>query len=391
MTTIAVLGGGYAGLRAVKRLTHEHVQARIVLINNNPYHYESTQLHEVAAGTREPCDITFDIRTAIPDNVNLVIDTVQTVDQDNKTITLAQSAPIQYDYLINALGFESETFGIPGAEENSMSFNDIDSAVAVHEHLKRALANYATSHDENDLHIIVCGAGFTGIELMGELADQIPVWTEKYSLPERGITVLGVEAGEKILPMLPENLAQWAVDYLTKRGVELRVGTPITEVKPDVLVCGDQEFHANTIIWTTGVKGSHVINDSGYSQKRNRVVVEKDLSISGHPEEFLIGDVSAVPDPSSGRMYPTTAQISVAQADRVASNIAALLQGDPTRPFEFKGLGTVCSLGSRAGVASINMLGHWKLRGPVVAMVKKLINDNAVLELAHIKQMLESN
>lgn len=391
MATIAVLGGGYAGLRTVKRLVHEKVDADIVLINNHPYHYESTQLHEVAAGTKEPADITFDIRDVVPDKVEVVIDTVASIDREHKKVNLEHSDPVGYDYLINALGFESETFGVKGVEENSLSFNDIDSAVAVREHLEQTLANYATSHDENDLHIVVCGAGFTGIELLGELVHQVPEWTRRYSLPEGGITIYCVEAGKKILPMLPDNLSTWAVDYLTEHGVQMHSGTAISEVRPGTVLGGDLEFHANTIIWTTGVRGSHIIADSGYSQKRNRVVVKDDLSVEGHPGEFLIGDVSAVPDPSSGRLHPTTAQIAVAQADTAAANVAALINGQPTKPFVFTSVGTVCSLGPHAGVASINMLGHWKLKGHKVALVKKLVNDRSVLELAHLKEMLASS
>ncbi|MCI1649527.1 NAD(P)/FAD-dependent oxidoreductase [Bifidobacterium tibiigranuli] len=391
MTTIAVLGAGYAGMRTVKRLVHEKVDARIVLINNNPYHYESTQLHEIAAGTKEPSDITFDIRDAVSDKVEVVIDTVERIDREHSQVILKEGEPLAYDYLVNALGFESETFGIPGAEENSVSFNNIDSALAVREHMEKTLANYTTSHDENDLHIVVCGAGFTGIELLGELAWRVPQLAKQYSLPEDLIRITCVEASPKILAMLPDNLSKWAVDYLISKGIEIHNGIVITEVRPGVVVTADQEFHANTIIWTTGVRGSHVICDSGYDQKRNRVVVEDDLSVKGHPNEFLVGDVSAVPDATSGRLYPTTAQISIAQADVVAANVAARLVGREPHKFIFKSLGTVCSLGPHTGVAELNVMGHWKLKGHKVSMVKRMVNDRSVFELAHLKEMLESN
>lgn len=391
MATIAVLGAGYAGLRTVKRLIHDKVDAHIVLINKNPYHYESTQLHEIVAGSKEPSDITFDIRSAVSDKVEVIIDSVTSIDREHRRVMLAASKPVEYDYLVNALGFESESFGIKGVTENTLSFSDVDSAVAAHEHIERTLARYGTSHDENDLRIIVCGAGFTGVELLGELITMIPEWTSRYSLPQDGITLYCVEGGKKLLPMLPEHLSAWAVDYLTGHGVQLHTGTVITEVRPGVVVSADQEFHANTIIWTTGVRGSRVIGDSGYSQKRNRVVVQGDLSVKDHPEEFLIGDVSAVPDPSSGRMYPTTAQIAIAQADTAAANIAALLRGRATTPFAFTSVGTVCSLGPHAGVASIDMVGHWHLKGRKVGIVKKLVNDRSVLELSHVREMLASN
>ncbi|MFT8593367.1 MAG: NAD(P)/FAD-dependent oxidoreductase [Bifidobacterium sp.] len=388
--TIAVLGGGYAGLRVVKCLTHKKVDARIILINKNKYHYESTQLHEVAVGNKEPSDISFDIRAALPDSVDLIVDAVTSIDRENHRVMLQESDPVEYDYLVNALGFESESFGIKGVAEHSLSFNDIDSALAVRAHIERTLARYATSHDQNDLHILVCGAGFTGIELLGELIERIPEWTRQYSLPEGGITVDCIEAGKKILPMLPENLSSWAVKYLTDHGIKIHSGTPITEVRAGSVLSNDTEFPGNIIIWTTGVQGSHVICDSGYSQKRNRVVVENDLRVKDHPDEFLIGDVAAVPDPDSGRFYPTTAQIAVAQADCAASNLAALLDGRPTSDFHFSSVGTVCSLGPGSGVAAIDELGHWKFKGHKVGLLKRIVNDRSVLELAHVKEMLAS-
>ena len=191
--------------------------------------------------------------------------------------------------------------------------------------------------------------------------------------------------------MFSQKLVDWAVGYLKKKGVEFHTSTAITEVRPGAVISNDQEFKANTIIWTTGVRGNHVIADSGYNQKRNRVVVEDDLSLKDHPEEYLIGDISAVPDPESGRLFPTTAQISIAQADTAAANVIARVQGRPTKRFTFKSIGTVCSLGPHVGVAEIDMMGKWKLKGAVVGIVKKIVNDRSVLELANIRTMLEGN
>lgn len=390
MKKVLVLGAGYAGMRTVKRLAGAKMDAEITLVNKNPYHYESTQLHQVAAGTREPADITFDIREAVPNTVNVVIDEVTHIDQDAKTVNLKEGGSIGYDYLVNCLGFESETFGIKGAEENGLPIVDITSALAARNHLEAALKRYSTSHDENDLHVVVCGAGFTSIEYLGELVFRMPELAKKYGFPLDKVKVDCVEAAPKILPMFDDKLASWAVKYLEKRGVTFHVGTAITEVTPTAVVSNDTSFPASTIIWTTGVKGSHVIGESGYGQKRNRVVVADDLSIEGHPEEFLIGDVSAVPNPHNGRLYPTTAQISIAQADTAASNVAALVNGRATKKFVFKPLGTVCSLGPNAGIADVELLGHWKLEGPVAAIAKVLIADEAVLKLADIRTMLES-
>ncbi|AKV55606.1 NADH dehydrogenase, FAD-containing subunit [Bifidobacterium actinocoloniiforme DSM 22766] len=391
MTTIAVLGGGYAGLRAARKLAHAKVPARIVLVNKHPYHYQSTQLHQLAAGTKEEADICFPMATAVPKKVNVVIDEVERVDREGHQVFLKSHPPIAYDYLLNALGFESESFGIEGVEENSLPLVDVDTALAARRHLEETLARYRTSGDDLDLSILVCGAGFTSIEYLGELVYRLPELAKRYDFPMEKVKIGCIEAADKILPMFDRKLADWATDYLRRHGVVFHTSTPITAIRPGQVVSNDATFSANTIIWATGVKGSSVIPASGYSSKRNRVVVQDDLSVEGNPREFLIGDVSAVLDPSSGRPYPTTAQVSIAQADCAAANVVAELTGRPTGKFSFKSVGTVCSLGPKVGVAQIDFMGHWKLKGWIVGIVKKMVNDRSVLEVADVKTVLGNN
>lgn len=391
MTTIMVLGAGYAGLRVVRRLAHAKTDAHVVLVNQNEYHYESTQLHQLAAGTKEPADVVFDLRKSLPDSVTLIVDKVVGIDQDGHRVSLEHHDPLSYDYLVNALGFESETFGIKGAEEHGWPIVDVDTALAARRKLEQTLARYQTSHDPLDLSIAVCGAGFTSIEYLGELVYRLPQLSKRLGFPMDRVKVDCIEASPKILPMFSKDLVDWAVDYLSKRGVNFHTSTPITEVKQGAVVSNDQEFKAHTIIWTTGVRGSHVIADSGYNQKRNRVVVRDDLSVEQHPEEFLVGDVSAVPDPQSGRLYPTTAQISMAQADTAAANVLARTRGQEPQRFTFRSEGTVCSLGPHAGVAEIDRMGTLKLRGRMVSVLKWIVNERSVLELADVRTMLESN
>lgn len=391
MANVLILGAGYAGLRAAKLLAKHASQLTITIVNDHPYHYESTQLHEVAVGNKEPADITFILRASLPDNVNLVVDTVTKIDRDQQRVELAHHDPLPYDYLINSLGFESETFGIPGAEENALPLIDIDTAVAARKHLEETLAHFSQSQDPDDLRIIVCGAGFTSIEYLGELVHRLPKLIDQYHLPADQIKIDCIEAMPKVLPMFSQDLADYAVHYLESHGVTFHTSTPITQIDPGVVHSKDTSYTAHTIIWTTGVQGSHVIADSGYAQKRNRVMVQDDLTVKDHPNEYIIGDVSAVPDPASGRLYPTTAQIAIAQADTAAHNIRAQVSGRTPSKFTFHSLGTVCSLGPTSGVAEINMLGHWKFKGVIVGPLKKLVNDRSVLELANVRTMLESN
>ncbi|MCF6161341.1 MAG: NAD(P)/FAD-dependent oxidoreductase [Furfurilactobacillus sp.] len=390
MTEVVVLGAGYAGLRTVRELSGTP-NVHVTLIDRNSYHYEATALHTVAIGTNEANHITFDIRKAIPKEVTFKQDNVTRIDPQDKTVTLEKEAtPLKYDYLVVALGFESEDFGIKGAATYGLPLQDIGSAKAIRKHLEERLAAYNDSHDERDLHIIVCGAGFTSIELLGELVYRMPSLVEQYHLPADKIQITCLEAMPKILPMFDQKLVDFAVQFLADHGAIIHTSTPIDEVTDHSVISGDNVYEANTIIWTTGVRGSHVISDSQFDQKRNRVAVTSQLTMKDHPEVFIIGDSSAVPDPASGRFYPTTGQISIAQATHTAKNIKASIDGTQLSDFTYKSLGTVCSLGPTTGIAEIGDSGRIKLKGRKVALVKKMVNDRSIMEESGFANMMRN-
>ncbi|MFD1561778.1 NAD(P)/FAD-dependent oxidoreductase [Paraburkholderia silviterrae] len=388
MRKIVILGAGYAGLRAMKEL-HKEAGLQITLINRDLYHYEATELHTVAAGTKAPADIIFDLESSIPEGVDFRSGTVNKIDVETQCVYLEdENIPIAYDYLIVALGFESEDFGIKGAAQYALPLANLADAFAIRTHLEQRLARFNDSRDENDLSIVVCGAGITGIELVGELVYRMPEWVAQHKLPADKIRITCLDAMPAILPMFDAELSRYAIAHLADRGVSFQTSSAIDEVTATGVRSGERVFPAHTIIWTTGVRGSHVVANSGFAQKRNRVAVEPSLSLKGHPEVFFIGDVSAVADPGSGHVYPTTAQISVAQATHAALNLKAQIAGKPMTDFTFKSRGTVCSLGPLLGIAQIGADGSMKLEGRKVAAIKKLINDTEILEVSSIGNMI---
>lgn len=173
MKEIVVLGAGYAGLKTVVALQKKvKGTAQITLVDQNDYHYEATDLHEVASGNLPASKISYPIKDVLDSTVTTFIqDRVTKVDPATKTVELAHHEPLKYDYCVMALGFVSENFGIKGATANSLPMASVDEANAIHEHLVATMKNYQQSHDANDLKIIICGAGFTGIELAGALHD----------------------------------------------------------------------------------------------------------------------------------------------------------------------------------------------------------------------------
>lgn len=388
---IVILGAGYAGLKTAKQLQKKNVNAEIILVNKNEYHYESTQLHEVAAGTEPGSKISFNIADVIDSNkVTFIQDEVTLIKKEEKKVVLAKKGEISYDYLVIALGFESETFGIPGVNEFSKPLVDIKTAEAARQYLDTNLANYAKSKNEADLSIAVCGAGFTSIEYLGEITNRIPKLAEKLNFPADKVKITCIEAMPTLLPMFSEKLGTYGIDVLKKRGVNFIVGTPIKEIKENTVVYEQEgelkELTANTVIWTTGVRGSAVVGESGFDERRGRVVVESDLSVAGFPEVFMIGDVSAVMDGDSGRPFPTTAQIALQQGAYLGNALAAKLNNQSFEAFTYKPLGTVASIGNNVGLG--NVMGK-EVKGYIGSIMKKNIINKSLVTTGGTKTLLK--
>ncbi|HLR64067.1 MAG TPA: NAD(P)/FAD-dependent oxidoreductase [Pseudogracilibacillus sp.] len=390
---IVVLGAGYAGLRTTRELTRllSAEDAEIVLVNKHNYHYESTWLHEVAAGTINPNQARFMLSDAVNQNrVRLIYDTVKEVKKDDNRVIL-ENGEITYDYLVLALGFESNTFGIKGMEENAFAITDIESSRHISQHIEMKFAQFNTSEEQNesDLTILVGGAGFTGIELVGELVERVPKLCKKYDIDRERVRIINVEAMPSILPMFDKDLVEYALHSLQSRGVEFRLGTAINECTPDGFIVGEdnEKIEAGTIVWTGGVTGSSVLGDSGFELERGKVTVNGDLRAPGYDNIFVLGDCAWVMDEAAGRPYPPTAQAAIQHANVCAKNIKALIYNDTLSSFEFDDKGTVASLGVNDGIGTI--FSGTKLKGKPAAAMKKVVDNRSVFLLGGTKVLLK--
>ncbi|RDW18003.1 NAD(P)/FAD-dependent oxidoreductase [Oceanobacillus chungangensis] len=390
---IVVLGAGYAGITTTKRLTKQlsPEQAEIVLINKHNYHYESTWLHEVAAGTINPNQARYMISDVInPNRVRLIYDSVVEIKKDEQRIVL-ENSEVTYDYLVVALGFVTNTFGIKGMDENALFIQDIDSARLISEHIEYQFAQYSAGEntDEDSLNIIVGGGGFTGIEFVGELADIVPKLCKKYDIPRNKVRIINVEAAPSVLPMFDRDLVSYALQSLESRGVEFRMGTAIKECTPEGFIVGDDAelIKGGTVVWTGGVTGNPVLGKSGFELVKGKVNVDADLRVPGEENLFILGDCSWVMDKQAGRPYAPTGQLAMQEADVAAYNIKALLTNQPLKEFALDDKGTVASLGLSDGIGSI--FSGTKLKGKAAAAMKKVVDDRSLFIVGGPKLVLK--
>lgn len=369
---IVVLGAGYGGLMTViglqKQLNLE--EAEVTLVNQNPYHYVTTKLHEPAAGTLDPEYVRVSLDEVInPNKVKFVQDRVTKLDVENKQVQVEQGEPLSYDTLVFALGSAPETFGIKGLLENAYFIRNLDGVAVIRERMEQLFAQYKPEDGADEpLTIIIGGAGFTGIEYVGELVDRVPGLCEKYNIPREKVRLINVEAAPTVLPGFDKELVDYAVKYLEARGVEFKINTPIEECTPEgVILKGGEDIRSSLVVWTGGVRGHALLEESGIETMRGRVKVDEYLRVPGHENLFVIGDSSLIFNDEE-RPYPPTAQLATQQGQHLAKNLLAQLRGGEMKPFHFKSKGTLASLGSNT---AMGLVGTKKIYGKTASFLKK--------------------
>jgi NADH dehydrogenase len=382
---IVVLGAGYGGLMAVTRLQKMIGvnEADLTLVNKNDYHYETTWLHEASAGTLHHDKARYQVKDVIDNSrVKFVKETVVSINKDEKKIVLS-NGELEYDYLVISLGSHPETFGIKGLKEYAFGITNINAARQLREHIEYQFATYNTEEVKRDqrLAIVVGGAGFTGIEFLGELANRVPELCREYDVDHKKVRIICVEAAPTALPGFDPELVEYAVNHLERKGVEFKIGTAIKEcVEDGIIVAKDdvmEEIKADTVVWAAGVRGNSIVEEAGFENMRGRVKVDSYLRAPGHEDVFIIGDCSLVINEEINRPYPPTAQIAMQQGITAAKNIAVAVR-DQGEMEEFKPdiKGTVASLGEDDAVG---MVFGKKVMGTKASFMKKMIDNRALL------------
>ncbi|MDR6226316.1 NAD(P)/FAD-dependent oxidoreductase [Desmospora profundinema] len=388
---IVVLGAGYGGLMTVVGLQKQlnMAEAEVTLVNQNPYHYVTTKLHEPAAGTLDSEHARVSLDDVINrDKVKFIQDRVTKLDVENKQVHLEEGEPLSYDYVVFGLGSAPETFGIKGLLENAYFIRNLDGVRLIREHMEHLFAQYNNREEKSDepLTIVVGGAGFTGIEYVGELVDRIPHLCKQFDIPRDKVRLVNVEAAPTVLPGFDKELVDYAVQYLEERGVEFRINTPIEECTSEgVVLKGGEKIQSSLVVWTGGVRGNALLEEAGIETMRGRVKVDEYLRAPGYEDVFIVGDSSLIFNEEE-RPYPPTAQMATQQGQHLAKNLLALLRGGEMKPFRFELKGTLASLGRGA---AIGIVGKKKLFGKPASFLKRANDWRWFFQLGGIGLMMK--
>ncbi|ULT58897.1 NAD(P)/FAD-dependent oxidoreductase [Neobacillus drentensis] len=383
---VVILGAGYGGLLAAMNIRKylNKDQAQVTVINQYPTHQIITELHRLAAGSVAEQAVAMPLAKLFKGkDIDLKIAKVESFSADQKEVKLSDGSSLSYDALVVALGSKTAYFGIPGLEENSMVLKSADDANKIYQHIEERIAEYAKTKNEADATILIGGGGLTGVELVGEIADMMPKLARSYGVNPKEVKLMLVEAGPRILPVLPAALIERATASLEARGVQFLTGLPVTNVDGNVIDLKDgQKITANTFVWTGGVQGNPLVGQSGLDVDRGRATVNEYLQSTSHKDVFVVGD-SAVVFGEDGRPLPPTAQIAWQMGEQTGYNVFAFLENKSFKEFTQVNSGTLASLGRKDAVASIGA-NSIPLKGLPASLMKEASN---VRYLSHIKAL----
>ncbi|MFF9059233.1 NAD(P)/FAD-dependent oxidoreductase [Streptomyces sp. NPDC014882] len=374
---ILVVGGGYVGMYTALRLQRQLRQeigrgeAEITVVTPDPYMTYQPFLPEAAAGAVSPRHVVVPLRHVLP-HCRVVVGEVTAVDHARRTATLTTLATdeegtgprrLTYDELVLAPGSVSRTLPVPGLADHAIGFKTVEEAIGLRNHVIEQMDIASSTRDpairDAALTFVFVGGGFAGVEALAELEDMARYTTRYYhNLEPEDLKWILVEASDRILPEVGEDMGRYAVSELRRRNIDVRLGTRLESCADRVAVLSDgARFPTRTVVWTAGVRPHPVLAASDLPlTERGRLKCTPELTVEGVTHAWAAGDAAAVPDLTAGRPGAYTApnaQHAVRQAKLLGDNIARSLRGEPLRTYAHAYAGSVASLGLHKGVAHV--------------------------------------
>ena len=391
-TNIVILGAGYAGVHAAKKLAKKYKKnddVQITLIDKNPFHTLMTELHEVAGGRVEEESVKVELSEIFHrTKVNVVVDYIEKVDMDAQKVK-TKFGEYTYDYLMVGMGNEPAYFGVPGVKENGFSLWSLEDALKIREHIEHKFKEASLERDAKKrkemLTFVVAGSGFTGIEMAGELLEWKTTLAREYRVDENEVSLLVVEAAGTILNMLDRKQADKAERYMVKHGMKILKDSPITEVKADEITLKSGEvIRTQTLIWTCGIQNNQDCVKMGLETARaGRLQANQYMQSTKYENVYLIGDCAYVEE-ETGKGNPQIVEAAEQTAATAAKNIIASIENKEKVAFKSSYHGFMVSIGGKYCVA--NLMGI-KLSGLFAMLAKHFVNMIYLFGILNIPQV----
>ncbi len=343
---VAIIGAGFGGLSAARSLAG--VDADVTIYDRLNYHLFQPLLYQVAMAGLSANEIAVPIRSILwrQPNVDVVLAEVTDIDVAGRELVLADGTRPTYDYLIVAAGAHTNYYGHDDWSDVAAGLKDLDDALEVR---RRALLTF-----------VIVGAGPTGVELAGAIADlsRDIISRDFHHIDPSMTRVVVLERAPRVLLAFSERLSASAADQLRELGVEIRTGVEVTAIDDEGVRVGDETILSRTVLWTAGVRPSPLAARLGVTPDRaGRVVVESDCSLPGHPEVFVIGDMAAFVPAGAATPLPGISPVAIQMGRSVAANIRRTIAGKPRVPFKYFDKGFMATIGRGRAVAQLRGIG----------------------------------
>lgn len=402
MTSIVILGSGFGGVHAYRRLFElfkDDVSISVTLISRNDYFWFTPMAHEVATGSLSLGSITYSLRSLpYSDRFHILQGNVQGVDFDKQHVryTLGDNhteQEIHYDYLISALGARTDFLGVPGAKEYSLPLKTRDDVVRIKKQILTHFEDAKTCTEEEQkrkLSFVVVGGGATGVELTSELHDLIyREFAKVFPKTVKNASIHIFHSRSRLLHEEDEWISSRALKVLQKKGVYVHLSTRVTHVDSQRISWNGGSVDAGCVFWTSGVRAVdvplHHSREVMIHPKNNRIHVTSMLSLASYPHVFVVGDQAWCEEKESGQPYPMRAQFAVRQGVLAAQNIESLIEHKPLKEFAWKDKGFLVSLGKGDALARIfsfrfgGVVAWWLYRTIYIPQIIGLRNKLRVL------------
>jgi len=355
---VVVLGGGFGGLQVARRLADEEVH--VTIIDQHNFHTFLPLLYQVATAGLEPADIAYPIRTIFGKHQNISFrhGRAVSVDHARQVVVLADGAEVRFDHLVLATGSTAAYFGIPGASTFAKPLYSLADARKLRNHLLLALEDAdAKGESAGPLTFVVVGGGPTGVETAGAVSELIDVCIkrDRLRIDPAATHVVLLDVGPRLLNGFPEKASDYADRALSKKGVQISLGSSVTEVLADaVILDGGERLETAAVIWAAGMTARGTMADhSGAAEgPAGRVSVSSDLRVVGSSNVWAVGDAAAIPTGlEEGGYCPQLAPVAIQTGRHCGEQILRVLSGQESQEFRYRNKGIMATIGRRAAVA----------------------------------------